>query len=373
MKTKLQQLYEEQGQSPWLDNLTRGHLLRGELEDLVAAGIRGVTSNPTIFAKAISSSNDYHEQFERLMKSGMSVTDAYWAMVIDDIRGALAVLRPVHDDSDGLDGFVSVELAPALARDTAGSMAAARGLHERVSAPNLYVKIPAMPQGVPAIQQMIAEGRNINITLIFSLERYGEVIEAYLSGLESRSGELDSVHSVASFFVSRVDTEVDRRLEAIGTPEALALRGKAAIAQAKIAYQLFRRHFTGPRWEQLAARGARVQRPLWASTSTKNESYPDTLYVDRLIGPDSINTLPEATIAAFEDHGTVGRSIDDRSDDPQEVLEQLETVGISMADVGRSLEEQGSAIFTKSFDDLIETLESKRVETLANSRAGSNA
>jgi transaldolase len=374
MKTKLQQLHEEQGQSPWLDNLTRGHLLRGELERLVAAGIRGVTSNPTIFAKAISGTGDYEEQFESLMKAGMSVTDAYWTMVIDDVRGALAVLRPVHDESQGVDGFVSVELAPELARETATSIVAARDLHERVAAPNLFVKIPATQEGVPAIRQMIAEGRNINITLIFSLERYEEVIEAYLSGLESRSGDLDSVHSVASFFVSRVDTEVDRRLEAIGTPDALALRGKAAIAQAKVAYQMFRQRFSGPRWEQLAARGARVQRPLWASTSTKNESYPDTLYVDRLIGPDSINTLPEATIAAFEDHGTVARTIDDRSDDPELVLKQLEAIGISMADVGRSLEEQGTAIFTKSFDDLLETLKSKRADLMHRSgTAGSHA
>ena len=370
MKTKLQQLYQEQGQSPWLDNLTRGHLLRGGLEDLVAAGIRGVTSNPTIFAKAISSSNDYDEQFERLMNGGMSVTDAYWAMVIDDIRGALAVLRPVHDNSDGVDGFVSVELAPALARETEGSIVAARGLHERASAPNLFVKIPATPEGVPAIQQMIAEGRNINITLIFSLERYEEVIEAYLTGLEARSGDLDSIHSVASFFVSRVDTEVDRRLEAIGTPDALALRGMAAVAQARLAYQTFLREFSGPRWEQLSARGARIQRPLWASTSTKNESYPDTLYVDSLIGPDSINTMPEATIAAFEDHGKVARSIDDPSMDAELVLKELEAIGVNMTDVGSTLEEQGAAIFTKSFDDLVQTLEAKRDDMLG--QAGSH-
>lgn len=366
--TKLQQLYEEQGQSPWLDNLTRGHLLRGELERLVAAGIRGVTSNPTIFAKAISASDDYDGQFQRLIEAGMSVTDAYWTMVTDDIRGALAVLRPIYDDGRGGDGFVSVELAPDLAHDTAGSIAAARGLHERVDAPNLFVKIPATPEGVPAIRQMIAEGRNINITLIFSLECYKDVIEAYLSGLEAHSGDLDSVHSVASFFVSRVDTEVDRRLEAVGTPDALALRGKAGIAQAKLAYQVFNERFNGPRWEELVARGARLQRPLWASTSTKNESYPDTLYVDGLIGPDSINTLPEATIAAFEDHGTIARSIDDPSDDAALVLEQLEAIGVSMTDVGRSLEEQGGAIFTKSFDDLLETLESKRADVMHHLR-----
>jgi transaldolase len=374
MMSKLEQLFEDQGQSPWLDNLTRGHLLRGELERLVSAGIRGVTSNPTIFAKAISGSNDYDDQFKNLIETGTSVTDAYWSMVIDDIRGALAILHPIYDDSRGGDGFVSVELAPELAHDTAGSIAAARGLHQRVSSPNLFVKIPATPEGVPAIEQMITEGHNINITLIFSLERYEEVIEAYLNGLEARGGDLGSVHSVASFFVSRVDTEVDGRLEEIGTRAALALRGKAAVAQAKLAYQIFRRRFTGPRWDRLAARGARVQRPLWASTSTKNASYPDTLYVDRLIGPDSVNTMPESTIGAFEDHGTVTRSIDDPFDDPRSVLDRLEAVGVSMTDVGRTLEEQGAAIFNKSFADLIETLNSKRADVGRHSRvAGSHA
>jgi transaldolase len=362
MMTKLQKLFAEQGQSPWLDNLTRGHLTAGELDRLVAAGIRGVTSNPTIFAKAISGSADYDEQFRRLVDAGASVVDAYWAMVIEDIRGALSILRPIYDYSDGGDGFVSVELAPSLAQETAASVEAARELHARVDEPNLFVKIPATPEGVPAIHQMIAEGRNINITLIFSLARYDEVIEAYISGLEAYDGDLRSVHSVASFFVSRVDTEVDRRLEAIGTAEALALRGQAAVAQAKTAYQLFRRRFSGPRWEALAARGARPQRPLWASTSTKNAAYPDTIYIDRLIGPHTINTMPETTIAAFEDHGTVARTIEEAADDAERLLERLEAIGVSMTDVGRTLEEDGAASFTKSFDDLVETLESKRAD-----------
>jgi len=360
--TKLQRLFQQEGQSPWLDNLTRGHLIRGELNRLVAEGIRGVTSNPTIFAKAIGGSDDYDRQFRALIDQGSSATDAYWTMVIEDIQGALSVLRPVYDDSEGGDGFVSVELAPALALDTARSIAAARELHQRIATPNLFVKIPATPQGVPAIHQMIAEGRSINITLIFSLKRYDEVIEAYLSGLERYDGELRAVHSVASFFVSRVDTEVDRRLEAIGTPEALALRGRAAVAQAKVAYRLFRRRFSGARWEALAARGARLQRPLWASTSTKNPTYSDTLYVDRLIGPDTINTLPEATIAAFEDHGTVARTIDEAADDAERVLERLKAIGVNMTDVGRTLEEEGAASFSKSFDDLVATLESKQAE-----------
>lgn len=366
--TKLQQLFRDQGQSAWLDNLTRGHLLRGELERLVDAGVRGVTSNPTIFAKAISGSDDYDAQFKTLTRDGLDVTDAYWEMVIRDIQGAMAVLKPVYYDSNGLDGFVSVELSPELARETARSIAAARQLHERIDSPNLYVKIPATPEGVPAVQQMISEGRNINITLIFSIERYEEVIEAYLSGLEAYGGDLSSVHSVASFFVSRVDTEVDRRLEEIGTPDALSLRGKAAVAQAKHAYQVFRRRFSGSRWQELAARGARLQRPLWASTSTKNPSYSDTLYVDQLIGPDSINTLPESTIAAFEDHGTIARSIDKSLGEAQGVMERLEAIGISMVDVGGTLEEEGAAIFTKSFDDLVETLEAKRRDSVSQAK-----
>ena len=358
--TKLRQLYADHGQSPWLDNLTRGHLRGGELRRLIAAGIRGVTSNPTIFAKAISGSADYDDQFRDLMRSGATVTDAYWRMVIDDIEEALAQLRPVYDQSGGADGFVSVELAPDLARDTARSIDAARALHERIAEPNLFVKIPATPVGVPAVRELIGEGRSINITLLFSLERYDQVIESYLAGLEACTGDLSAVHSVASFFVSRVDTEVDQRLEAIGTTEALELRGRAALAQAKLAYQMFRRRFSGPRWEALAARGARVQRPLWASTSTKNPAYADTTYVDGLIGPDTINTLPEATIAAFEDHGTVATTIGADIEDAQRTLERLEAIGVSMADVGRTLEDEGVAAFTKSFDDLLTTLEDKR-------------
>src|SRR5436190_17899336 len=237
-RTLLHELCDGQGQSPWLDNLKRGYINSGRLHELVDEGIRGVTSNPTIFQKAISGSADYDDQFADLIKR-VSVEDAYWDMVIDDITNALGVLRPVHDASGGADGFVSIEVAPSLAADTEGSISAARSLHERIAKPNLMVKIPATSEGVPAIRQMISEGRNINITLIFSLQRYDEVIEAYLSGLETldnADGDLSSVHSVASFFVSRVDTEADRRLEAVGSPGALAARGKAAVAQAKLAY-----------------------------------------------------------------------------------------------------------------------------------------
>jgi transaldolase len=265
----------------------------------------------------------------------------------------------VYDESGGGDGFVSIELAPDLARDTGGSIAAARDFHRRIARPNLFVKIPATAEGVPAIQAMIAEGRSINITLIFSIERYAEVIEAYLSGLEAYEGDLSRVHSVASFFVSRVDTEVDRRLEQVGTPDALALRGKAAVAQAKLAYQLFRTRFAGDRWQRLADRGAQVQRPLWASTSTKNPEYSDTLYVDNLIGPDTVNTMPENTIEAFTDHSVIRRTVDEGVDEAADVMAQLAAASIDMHDVGRVLEEEGVASFVKSFDELIDTLQRK--------------
>ena len=356
--TRLQQLYTEQGQSPWLDNLKRGWITSGELEGWVERGIRGITSNPTIFQKAMEKSDDYDAQLTELAGSG-SIADVYWQVVTKDIEDALAILRPVFDDSDGLDGFVSLELAPELARETEASIAAARHLHETIAEPNLYVKIPGTAEGVPAIQQMISEGRNINITLIFSIDRYGDVIEAYQAGLEACEGDLSGVSSVASFFVSRVDTEVDRRLEAIGTPEALDLRGQAAVAQARVAYQLFLERFSGPRWEALQQRGARVQRPLWASTSTKNPEYPDTLYVDELIGPDTVNTMPDNTLDAFEDHGTLARTIDADPDSGQRILDGLAEVGVDLDDVGRVLEEEGLASFSKSFDELLGTLTTK--------------
>jgi transaldolase len=360
--TMLQRLYDEQGQSPWLDNLTRVHLRDGTLDRLVADGIRGVTANPTIFAKAIEGSDAYDEQFAALIAQGRPVTDAYWDLVLDDISDALGMLRPTFDASGGTDGFVSVEVAPELARDTDATIAAAGQLHERIAQPNLFVKIPATAEGVPAIQAMIAEGHSINITLIFSVARYAEVIDAYLAGLETltrHGGDLASVHSVASFFVSRVDTEVDRRLDDIGTSDALALRGQAALAQAKLAYRLFGDRFAGPRWERLAARGAHVQRPLWASTSTKNPSYPDTLYVDSLIGPGTVNTLPEPTIAAFEDHGTIARTIDSGVDHADAVMDRLAEAGVDMDDVGRTLEDQGVAGFHQSFAHVLQTLETK--------------
>jgi transaldolase len=359
--TRLHDLYAERGQSPWLDNLKRSYLLDGTLAAKVADGIRGVTSNPTIMAKAIEGESTYDDEFAGLSAAG-NVTDAYWRLVMDDVRGALGILRPVFDSSGGTDGFTSIEVAPDLAHDTPGTVAAARWLHEQINLPNLLVKIPATAEGVPAIRTMIAEGRSINVTLIFSLDRYAAVIEAYLSGLEAcadAGGEVTKVNSVASFFVSRVDTEVDRRLEGLPSSEALALRGKAAVAQAKLAYQLFLRHFSGPRWEALAAIGAKVQRPLWASTSTKNPAYPDLLYVDTLIGPDTINTMPEATIAAFLDHGKIARTVDSGVEEAGAVLERLPAVGVDLDDVSATLENEGVATFAKSFDEVIQALTDK--------------
>ena len=363
--SRLHQL-NDLGQSPWLDNLRRGWLTSGELASWVERGIRGITSNPSIFQKAISAGHAYDEQFGDLIAGGSSVTDAYWDLVTTDIEGALAVLRPVYDSTDGLDGFVSVEVAPALARDEAGTEAAARQLHEDIAEPNLYVKIPATAEGIGPIRTMISEAHSTNITLIFSLDRYAEVMEAYLAGLEQAEGDLSRISSVASFFISRVDTEVDRRLEEIGTDAALALRGQAAVAQGQVAYQRFKATFSGDRWAALAARGARVQRPLWASTSTKNPSYPDTLYVDSLIGPDSVNTMPEETVEAFLDHGTVARTVDADPDAAQAVLDAHAEGGVDMDDVSRVLEDQGVAAFSKSFDELLTALDTKAAELGAN-------
>jgi transaldolase len=363
---RLLRLYSEFGQSPWLDNLKRGYITSGQLTGLVRDGIRGLTSNPTIFQKAIQGSPDYDEQFSALVQGDAAVIDQYWAMVLADINGALDAFAPLYHQSHGGDGFVSVEVDPGLAHDGPGTAAAARELHQRIDRPNLMVKIPGTEAGLPAIQQMIAEGRNINVTLIFSLDRYDKVMEAYIAGLEQYAtvpgADLSRVASVASFFISRVDTEIDRRLEAIGSPEALALRGKGAVAQGKLAYRMFRDKFSGSRWEALAARGAVVQRPLWASTSTKNPAYPDTLYVDELIGPDTVNTLPDATIEAFADHGTLARRVDADVDQAEAAWRGLTDVGVDLFDVADVLEREGVSSFQKSFDELLGALDTKAAE-----------
>lgn len=362
MTNRLVDLHSQQGQSPWLDNLQRSFITDGSLREIVASGIRGLTSNPTIFQKAIQGSSDYDDQFRSETSRGLSPEEAYWELVIADIHGALDVFEPLYRESGGGDGFVSVEVDPRLAHDGAGTLRDARALDERVNRPNVMIKIPATREGLPAIRSMIAEGRNVNVTLIFSLERYAEVMEAYVAGLEDRAAaghSLTGIASVASFFISRVDSEIDKRLEARGTESALALRGTAAVNQARLAYDSFRRVFAGPRWERLAALGAAVQRPLWASTSTKNPAYPDTLYVDQLIGPDTVNTLPDATVQAFADHGTVARTIDTGVDLAREQWTALAHNGVDVQDVAAQLEREGVASFIKSFDDLMSALQEK--------------
>jgi transaldolase len=359
-------LFDEFGQSPWLDNLKRGFITSGQLALVRNSGIRGLTSNPTIFQKAIQGSSDYDHQFSTLVTQQHNAVDAYWEMVLHDINGALDVFVPVYESSHGTDGFVSVEVDPGLAHDTSGTEAAARELHQRVNRPNVMIKIPATAEGIPAIRTMISEGRNVNVTLIFSLDRYQAVMDAYIEGLEILAertlGSLTPVASVASFFISRVDTEIDRRLEAQGSPQAIELRGTAAVSQAKLAYEMFQRTFSGPRWNALTARGARRQRPLWASTSTKNPEYPDTLYVDQLIGPDTVNTLPDPTIEAFLSHGTLKRTIDENIELARDHWNALQHVGIDVDDVANQLEREGVSSFQKSFDQLIQTLITKTAQ-----------
>ncbi|MGE0726833.1 MAG: transaldolase [Acidimicrobiia bacterium] len=358
MTNRLHRLHDDAGQSPWLDNLQRGWLRDGTLQRYVDRGVRGVTSNPSIFAKAMQAAI-YDDQLHAVLAGGAGVEDAYWELVIDDIVDALEVLRPLHDASGGADGFVSVEVDPRLAHDTDGTVAAARDLWRRIDRPNLLVKVPGTAAGLPAIERLIGEGISVNVTLIFSQQRYHDVMEAYLAGLETArtaGRPLGSIASVASFFVSRVDGEVDKQLEQLGTAEAMALRGRAAVANAKVAFAAFRERFSGDRWAGLAAAGARVQRPLWASTSTKNPDYPDTLYVDTLIGPDTVNTMPDATLEAFDDHGTIARTVDADSDAARLALDQLARLGIKMDEVTDKLETDGVAAFIASFDEVLATL-----------------
>ena len=374
MNDRLKQLYSEQGQSAWLDNLKRDYVTSGKLVEVRESGVRGLTSNPSIFQKAIQGSADYDDQFNELIADNDGGTgqqtsaaiDDYWALVIRDIHSACDVFSKMYDHSNGVDGYVSVEVAPSLAHDGPGTEAAARDLHERINRRNLMVKIPGTEEGIAPIRQMIAEGRSINVTLIFSLPRYADVMEAYIAGLEQLAEDADAdlsqVASVASFFISRVDVEVDKRLDANGSDEALALRGKAAVAQGKLAYKLFTATFSGPRWEALAARGARVQRPLWASTGAKNPAYSDVLYVDQLIGPDTVNTLPDATMDAFVDHGTVARRVDADVDQAEAVWAALPGVGVDMDDVADQLEREGVSSFIQAFDELIEALEQKAAD-----------
>lgn len=365
---RLQRLFTEQQQSPWLDNLRRSYITSGALKGLMHEGIRGLTSNPSIFQKAIQESSDYDEQFASLIATGHDIESSYWQMVIQDIHGALDVFEPLFHESSGRDGFVSVEVSPLLAHDTQATITQARELWNTIDRHNVMIKVPATREGLPAIRRLISDGINVNVTLIFSLERYREVINCYVDGLADRMSAglaIEGIASVASFFISRVDSEVDARLQALDTPAARSLMGKTAIAQAVLAYETFTTVFSGVEWGVYDTHGALVQRPLWASTSTKNPSYPDTLYVDRLVGPSSVNTLPEATLEAFVDHGTVARTIDVDTDAAHRIWDQLSEVGIDMDDVSRRLEAEGVAAFAKSFDDLLQALVTKAEELRA--------
>jgi len=347
----------EKGVSIWLDDLSRQRLTTGSLAGLVAHDhVVGVTTNPTIFAKAIAGSDAYEQQVRDMRARGAAVGEALRGMTAFDVRWACDVLRPVYEATDGVDGRVSIEVDPRLGYDTEATIAEARSLWWLVDRPNLFIKIPAARQGLPAIAACLAEGISINVTLIFSLARYDQVIAAWLDGLERarQAGRgLAQVASVASFFVSRVDTEVDARLDKIGTPEAAALRGRAAIANARLAYHHYEKMLASPRWAALAAAGARPQRPLWASTSVKDPTYPDTRYVTDLVAPGVINTMPEATLRAVADHGRIPQdSVRGHYADARQVLSELEALGVDYGDVTQTLEDNGLAAFDASWREL---------------------
>jgi len=351
------------GQSPWYDNLARSLLHDGGLRRLLEDdGIRGVTSNPTIFEKAMGTGDTYDEGLQECEAAGLGIEDSYWRLVTEDVAKAADLLRPLYDSTRGEDGFVSIEVSPDLAHDTDGTCAQAKELFAALGRPNVMIKIPATAEGLPAITATIAEGINVNVTLIFALQRHAAVIDAYLTGLEhlvANGGDASKASSVASFFVSRVDTEADRRL-----PEGHSLRGKAAVANAKLAYRLFTDSFAGARWNALAERGARLQRPLWASTSTKNPDYPTTLYIDDLIGKNTVNTLAPASIDALhEGQATLSAdTVEDDVESAQRVIDELGEAGVDFDDVTATLEREGVASFSASFHDAFNTLEKKRAE-----------
>jgi len=326
----------------------------------------GVTSNPTIFQKAISEGDAYDEQFREVLAEEDDAKEVFLRLAVQDVQDACDLLRPVWDGGHGQDGYVSIEVDPNLASDTQATTDEAQRLHELVDRPNCFVKIPATQAGLPAIEEMIARGRNINVTLIFSLQRYAEVVEAYLRGLErlvESGGDPTRVASVASFFVSRVDTEADRRLQEVGAPDVL--KGKLAVANAKLAYQRYKEFFSGGRWDALSAKGARSQRCLWASTSTKNPDYRDVLYVEELIGPETVNTMPEETIRAFQDHGEVALTLERDLDEAQRVFDRIAEAGVEYDEVVATLEREGVEKFADSFRELLDGVKAKRGELVS--------
>ena len=365
---RLQQLHDA-GQSIWLDFIDRSLLRSGELARRIDRdALTGMTSNPTIFEKALAEGPAYDAQLAGASPD-LSAWELFELIETDDVRAACDSFRPVHEKTKGVDGYVSIEVSPGAAHDVEDTIIEARRLWGVVGRPNVMIKVPGTPEGAGATRRLLAEGINVNITLLFSIDAYAAIIESYLSALEERASRglpLSSIASVASFFVSRVDTEAEKRLDAVAAAnparagEAQAFRGRVAVANAKLAYALFRERFSGARWDALAARGARVQRPLWASTSTKNPAYRDVMYVEDLIGPDTVNTMPPATIAAFTDHGVVQRTVDTHIDEERALLAKLEAFGVSLTSITDTLLRDGLASFEKSFDTLIAGLEAKR-------------
>jgi len=358
------------GQAIWFDYIRRSFIESGELGELIAQGVRGVTSNPSIFEKAIAGSDDYDADMERLVGEGKSVEEIYEALAIEDIRGAADLLRGLYDETEGGDGYVSLEVSPTLAHETEATIIDAKRLFGAVGRPNVMIKIPATRAGMPAIEAVIASGINVNVTLIFSLEQYEGAAEAYIAGLEKLAadgGDVSRSASVASFFVSRVDTAVDRALEKVGETE---LQGRIAVDNARLAYARFGEIFAGERWERLAGAGARVQRPLWASTGTKNPSYADTMYVDGLVGADTVNTAPPGTLKAFMDHGEVGITIDKDVEGAGARIAKLAGLGVDFDAITETLLEEGVAAFAKAFEGLLGSIETKRKELLSQGGRG---
>lgn len=354
----LKQLQSE-GQSIWLDYIRRSLITSGELGALIKDdGLRGMTSNPTIFEKSINGSSDYDESLRHLFESHKDVDAVYESLVVEDIRLAADALRPVYDKTAGVDGYVSLEVSPRLANDTDATIAEAKRLWSAVERPNLMIKVPGTPAGVPAFETLIADGVNVNVTLMFSLKHYEDVAQAYIRGLQ-RSAHPEKMASVASFFVSRVDSMVDKALEANGSDKARALLGKIAVANAKITYERFEEIFYGDDFAALKKRGARVQRPLWASTSTKNPDYRDVLYVEELIGPDTVNTLPPATLDAFRDHGVVRQTLTEGVEEARAQIGGLGAVGVDLDAITETLQVDGVAAFAKSFEALLDSLKTK--------------